>query len=197
MVRVIIDHDLVTIPEPVIAEAVVGLGNTEEESAKPKTLGTASSKAEDMTLTDAARKSSMFKRPVDMVPGIVAARVMPDPLIVCMHVGSFRMSGFIRKTTALRRGRLLRSVRLLGAGRLLIASRLLGAVRLLGAGRLLSASRLLSAGRRRTVRRNVSTANTMHATAPLLAASILCGSRDRKDRQQYEQNYDCLQNRPP
>jgi hypothetical protein len=162
VVRVIVDHDLITIPEPIIAEGVIGLGNTEEESAKPKTRWTASPKAEDMTPTDAARKSPMFERPVDMVPGIIAARVVADPLIVCVNVGSFWMSRFIRKTTALRRCGLLGSLRLLGAGR------------------------LLGVGRRRTVRRDVSAANTMHITATLLAAPFLCNSRDGNDREYYE-----------
>ena len=168
MVRVIVDHDLITIPEPIIAEGVIGLGNTEEESAKPKTRWTSSPKAEDMTPADAARKSPMFERPVDVVPGIIAARVVADPLIVCVNVGSFWMSRFIRKTTALRRGGLL------------------GSLRLLGAGWLLGAGRLLGVGRRRTVRRDVSAANTMHITTTLLAAPFLSNSRDGNDREYYE-----------
>lgn len=82
MVRVIVNHDLIAIPEPIIAERVIRLGNTEEESAKPKPLWTASRKVKDMTTTDAARKSSMFERPVDVVPAVVSARLMPDPLII-------------------------------------------------------------------------------------------------------------------
>jgi hypothetical protein len=189
VVRVIVDHDLIAIPEPIVAVAVIGLRNTEEESTKPKTLWAASRKAEDMTLTDAPGKSSMFERPVEMVPRIIAARVMPDPLVVCVNVGRFWMSGSIRKTTICRRGRLLSSRRLLNSGWLLRSGRL-------SSGRLRS-SGWLNARRRRTVRGDVSTTNATHTTAPRLAAPFLCKSRGRRDRQQNEENNDWLQGRPP
>ena len=155
VVRVIIDHNLIAVPEPAIAEAKVSLRNAEVESAEPKTRWTASRQVKDMTPTDTARNSSVLERPVEVVAGIAAARVMSDPFVVGVNVGRFGMPGFIRKTPAFRRGWLFRPARLL-----------------------LRLARALGASWRRTVRRDMSAAHASHSTAaaPLRTAPSLRGS---------------------
>src|SRR5208337_255197 len=49
VIRILINHDLVRNPEPVIAKAVVVRGNAEVEAAKPEALPVPSFKPKDMT----------------------------------------------------------------------------------------------------------------------------------------------------
>jgi hypothetical protein len=107
MVWVFIDHDLVSIPEPVIAEVVVVCGNVEVEATKPETLPVSSSQAEDMAAAEAASKASMFPSSIDAVVGIITAGIMSDPLIVRVNVGSFRMSRSVRESAVFLSGWLL------------------------------------------------------------------------------------------
>ncbi len=121
MIRVLIDHDIVAIPEPAIDEAVIGRSDAEEETVKPETLPVSSSKMEDMARTEAAGKMSMCPGLIDVVVGIVTAGIMADPFIVGVNVGSFRMASLVRGKCP---GRLLSSGRLLSPRRLLSPGRL-------------------------------------------------------------------------
>ena len=99
MVRVFIDHDLIGIPEPVAAETDVWSRDAEEEAAKAKALWTSSGKSPDMARPKTAGKATMFKGTIEMIRGVVSARVMADPFVVRVHVRSFRVSGFIGETS--------------------------------------------------------------------------------------------------
>ena len=107
VVWVLIDHDLVAIPEPVIAEVEVVCGDAEVETTKPETLPVSSSQAEDMAAAESASKASVFPRMIDVVVGIITAGIMSDPLIVRVNVGSFRMSPLVRKSAVFLSGRLV------------------------------------------------------------------------------------------
>src|SRR5579859_3064576 len=95
MVRVIVDHDVVAIPEPVIGVVVIGGRNAEVEPAKPEAIPAAALDAELVTPADAARKAAMLPRMIEMKAGIITARFVPDPLIVRVNVGSVRMPRFV------------------------------------------------------------------------------------------------------
>ena len=168
MVRVLINDDLVAIPEPVTSVVVIGWGNTKEEAAETETLPVPSPKMEDMTRPKAAREASMFERTIDVIPRVIAARIMTHPLIVvCMHVRSLRMPSSI------------------GISGILMACILLCAIL---TSRILSGSRaliVLSSGRSGTMSGNVSTPNTMTATAMLsLILFLLRKTHERKHGQQ-------------
>jgi hypothetical protein len=108
VVRVLINDDLVAIPEPVTGVVVIGWGNTKEEATETETLPVPSPKMVDMTRPKAAREASMFERTIDVISGVTAARIMTHPLIiVCMHVRSLRVPSSIRMSGILRRSRAL------------------------------------------------------------------------------------------
>ena len=67
MVRIVINHDLVAIPKPIVTVGVVVIGDAEEESAKPKTPRSAAAETIDMAPADAAGESPMLEGPVEMV----------------------------------------------------------------------------------------------------------------------------------
>jgi len=111
VIGVLINHNLVRVPEPIIAKAVVVWGNAKVETAKPKTLPASPGKAEDMVGAEPAREVPMLPRMIEMVVRIIAAGVMPDPLAVGMDVRGVWMSGLVAIIAVLCRGLLLSSSR--------------------------------------------------------------------------------------
>src|SRR5580704_11612542 len=113
VIRVLIDHDIVAIPQPVIDEVVIVRSDGEVEAAKPETLPVSSPKMENMARTEAAGKVSMFPGMIDMVVGIVTARIVSDPFIVGVNVRSLRMTTLVGNNPGRRfsSGRLLSSSR--------------------------------------------------------------------------------------
>ena len=97
VVGVVVDHDVVTVPEPVVAIAQVEGANAKVEASKPKTVGAASAEAPDVTAADAAGESAMLPGMIEVEANIVASIVMPDPLAVVVNVGGFRMAFLIPK----------------------------------------------------------------------------------------------------
>jgi hypothetical protein len=111
VIGVLINHDLVRIPEPVIAKAVVVWGNAKVEPAKPKTLPVPSPKAEDMVGSEPAGEVPVLPRMIEMVVRIIAAGVMPDPLAIWMDVRGVWVSSLVLITAVFCGGALLTSSR--------------------------------------------------------------------------------------
>jgi hypothetical protein len=98
MIRVFIDDDLIVIPKPVVAEIVIVGSHAEVEAIEKEAFSVSTAQAENMTASESARKPSMFKRAIDTIVRVITPRVMADPLIVGMYVGSVGMSGLIDKS---------------------------------------------------------------------------------------------------
>jgi hypothetical protein len=92
VVGVVVDDDVVAIPEPVIAVGEVKGANAEVKTSKPKAVGTASAEAPNVTAADAAGEVAVLPRTIDVEAGIVASVVVSDPLAVVVDVGSFGMT---------------------------------------------------------------------------------------------------------
>jgi hypothetical protein len=94
VVRVFVNHDLITVPEPVTAKADIVWGNAEEEAAKPETTRSASLNSEDMAWTKTAPEVSVLPSTIHVKMRIITARFMSDPLSVAVNVrrvGMFRL----------------------------------------------------------------------------------------------------------
>jgi hypothetical protein len=180
MVGIVVNYNLIGIPEPVGAIVVVWRCNAEEKAIEPEAFATASRKVEHMALADAAGKASMFKRVIEVIARVVFTGIVSDPLIICVNVGSFGVSLFVRKL-------LRRALRL---------SRLLG---LLGPLGLLLGPRRRSFCRGRPAGRNVTVANILGAAARSLGAAAgsaapsvsLFGDSGEQERYQYREKSDC------
>jgi hypothetical protein len=107
VVWVLANHDLIRIPEPVIAKSVVVWGNAEEEAPKPEALLVLSDKLENMTGTKAAREAPVLPRVVEVVVRITSAGVMTDPLAVRMNVRNVWVSLLVAKRAVFRGSMLL------------------------------------------------------------------------------------------
>jgi hypothetical protein len=86
MIRVLIDHNLIRIPTPVITVAVVGWSNAEVEAAKPESFPVSSCQPPDMVTAKATPEPPMLPGMVEVVSGVTAAGVMPDPLAVPVNL---------------------------------------------------------------------------------------------------------------
>jgi len=95
MVWVIIDHDLVTLPNPVAAKADIGWGDAEIEAAKPKAARTAALNPKDVARAKTATEMPMLPRVVHTEVGIIAARFMSYPFAVGVNVRNIRMSRLV------------------------------------------------------------------------------------------------------
>jgi hypothetical protein len=162
MVGIVIEHNLIAVPQPIVGVGVIGLREAEKESAEPKTRRSAAAQAIDVAPADTAGESPMLEGPVEMVRRIVASGIMPYPLVVGMDVWSFRMAGLVRETPVARRAALL------DATRFLLSSWLL-----LPGGLLLHSGRGLTARRGRTVGRYMATASPPSTTASRFIPSLL------------------------
>jgi hypothetical protein len=89
MVWVIVDHDLVAVPKPVIAVGEVKGGNAEIKAAKPETVGTAARDAPHVATAEASVIATVLPGMIEVKAGIVSPGVMPDPLAVVVDVRGF------------------------------------------------------------------------------------------------------------
>ncbi len=142
IIRVVVDHDVVSVPSPVINVDKINRGNAEVEAAEPEAIGAASFKPPYMTRTEFTGKTTVLPRAIQVVAWIVSAFIVPNPLIIIvMDVGRFRVALPVIEPTVVR-GRLL-----------------------------LSMLRRLAWGLSRTVRWNVSTTNLWTARRSAMLAS--------------------------
>jgi hypothetical protein len=101
MVRIVVDHHLVLVPQPVVAVAIVIGCNTKIETAKPKTVPAPSAQAPDVFGAKAACEVPMLPRMVEVVVDISTAGIMPDPLAIGVDMRSVGMSFRVPVVTGL------------------------------------------------------------------------------------------------
>lgn len=82
VVGIFVDNDLVSAPIPIVAEAIVGSGDAESETAEPEAFTIAAFDTPHVAGTEAAGEASMGPRMIEMKVRIVAAGVMAYPFAV-------------------------------------------------------------------------------------------------------------------
>jgi hypothetical protein len=169
VIRIFVDHDLFTVPQPIIGKAIVFGCNAEIEAIEPETVPTAAREAEDMASPKAAGEPPVFPGAIKMEAGIITARVMADPLIIRVNVRGFRMAWPVR-VVALRLGSglLLATTGLFGPSLLLLRPGLL-----LGTCLLLGWCLMLGLCGRRSMSGNMSAPDFSITTATLLITAVV------------------------
>ena len=104
MDRILIDRDLVAIPEPVVAEGVVVWVDSKREAVKPEALPVSSPQPKDVAAAKSAREAPVLPEMIEVIVGIVAAGVVSDPAAIGVDVRNSRMPRLIAKS-AIPRGR--------------------------------------------------------------------------------------------
>jgi hypothetical protein len=89
MIWIVVDHDLIGIPQPSIAEADLDRGNVPIPAVEPEAVWAAAAKTPDVSASEAAGKATMGKGLVEMKANVNAARVVshPDPSIHVRGIG--------------------------------------------------------------------------------------------------------------
>jgi hypothetical protein len=104
VVGVLVDDDLVTAPQPIVAEGIVVWCDAEVESAEPETLSSPAFEPEDVVAAETAGEAAVLPRVIEVVVSIAAAGIMSEPPAVLVHVGDVRVAGHI-DLSPLRSGR--------------------------------------------------------------------------------------------
>lgn len=146
MVRVVINYDLVAIPQPIIDEAVIIGCHGKVESTETKPLRSAARQPPYMARPDSATEVTVLPWMIEMIVRVVSSRVVSNPSVISMDVRRIWMALHVAIITGLRRWSFLpflhwraMSLRLLSSLRLLFSS-------------------LMLRGRRRPVRGDMATA---------------------------------------
>jgi hypothetical protein len=79
VIRIVIDHDVVAVPQPIVGEAVVVRCNAEEEAANIKPFPVSSSKPEDVLAAEASTEAAAFERPIETIVRIATSGIMSHP----------------------------------------------------------------------------------------------------------------------
>jgi len=95
VVRVLIDHDRIAVPEPVPAEAIVVGSDAEIEVVEPEAFPIPALEMKHMAPTEAAAEMSVLPRMIAMKVGIATTRIVPDPPVVVMNMGGVWMSWLV------------------------------------------------------------------------------------------------------
>ena len=79
MIRILINHDVIRIPQPIIAKANVIRRHIEIPSAKPESARPAAHQPVNMLAPKRPREMPMLPRMIEMVVRIVRPSIMPNP----------------------------------------------------------------------------------------------------------------------
>ena len=108
MVGIVIDDEVIAVPEPVAAEADVVGSNGEIKAAEPEAAGAASGEVPDVATADATGEVSVRPRVIEVVVSVATAGVVADPFVVGMDVRGVGVTSAIVKVTVFR-GRMRRA----------------------------------------------------------------------------------------
>src|SRR6202041_1832981 len=94
MIGILINHDVIAVPQPSIAEGDVGCCHIPEPAVEPEPARTSPGKVPDVAMANAARKVPMRPGLVQVIAVIVFAAIVPTP-ILAIHVRNVRMAGLV------------------------------------------------------------------------------------------------------
>jgi hypothetical protein len=162
VVGIVVDHDLVAVPIPIVAVGIVIRCDAEIEAAEPEALAIAAGDVPDVTAANAAGETAMLPGTIEMIVGIIAAGIVADPRVVVVNVRSVGMISFIR----------------IPWGLLRVAMIVLPGVILLPGGR-------------RAMGRNVSSTDVLGRFALMLLPAMISVLRESRNRTEQEQCKNC------
>lgn len=108
VVRIVVNHNLVTVPHPTVAEANVIGGDTEVEPPKPEATGPSAGQMPNVAAANSARKVAMLPGVIEVVVGITRAGVVTNPFAIGVNVRRIGVPGRVAKMTFFRSRRRMR-----------------------------------------------------------------------------------------
>lgn len=104
MIGIVIDDDVIAVPEPIIAEGDIYRGYAEIEATEPESTGATSRQVPDVASTKATCEAPVLPGMIEVVVRIVAPGVVADPLAVGMDVRCVGVPALVVEVTVLLRG---------------------------------------------------------------------------------------------
>ena len=93
IVRIVVEDDVVTVPQPFAGVVVVIWGDAKEKAAKPEAVPAATLDTINVITANLATKATMLPRMIEVVMGIVAATFVTNPAIAFgVNVRSLRVA---------------------------------------------------------------------------------------------------------
>src|SRR5271170_6800823 len=86
VIRVVINYDLIRIPQPAVAESDVVRGHAEIETTEPEPARAAATEVPYMVRAESAGEVAVLPRMIHVVVRIIRAGVMPDPSLALVDV---------------------------------------------------------------------------------------------------------------
>ena len=86
VIGILVDHDLIGVPQPVVTENDIERRDAEEEPTEPETSRAASFESKEMPAAEPAGEAAMRPRVIEMEVAVVTAYAMPNPFAVPVHV---------------------------------------------------------------------------------------------------------------
>ena len=159
VIRIIVDHDVIVVPIPIIDITEIEGSYAEVISSEPEAAGPSAAQAPHIARSESALEAAMLPGMVKVESDIATAIGVADPLVILVDVRSFGVRGFIA----------IGSARLISLARLSFLAWGLFAWR----GFPLRRSFGHAASRSRTARRNVPATDAVAASASV-AAPLHC-----------------------
>jgi hypothetical protein len=100
VIRIFVDHDRIAVPVPIINIVIIVWRNAEEPVVKPEAVAVSSSEVILMAASKAAGETAVLPGMIQMIVGIVAAGIVPDPSVIVVDVRSFRVTRLIAERPA-------------------------------------------------------------------------------------------------
>jgi len=98
MIGIVIDHNLVRVPQPTVAVTYIERRYAPVPVVEPEASRSAARQVPHMARAKPSRKVTMLERMVEMIVRIILACVVTDPFVP-IHVGSIRMARLIAQVT--------------------------------------------------------------------------------------------------
>jgi hypothetical protein len=96
VIGILIDHDLIVVPQPVAAEADVDRGHAEVEATKPKSTGPAAGQSPDVAFAEAAGEAPVLEGMIQMESRIILTAIVSNPFVAGrVDVRRFGMAGLV------------------------------------------------------------------------------------------------------
>src|SRR5579871_3881826 len=102
MIRIVIDHDIIGVPEPAVHVADVIGRDAPAKSAKPEERGSAAADTPYMAAADPAGETAVFPGTIQMIVRVFASTLVANPFAIRVNVRRFRMPFAVIKLAGLR-----------------------------------------------------------------------------------------------
>jgi hypothetical protein len=95
VVRIFVNDDGIALPIPIANIAVIIRGYAEGETVEPEAIAVPAAETKHVATAKTTCKAAVLPGAIHVIAGIVASRVVANPLVIVVYVRCFRVIGSI------------------------------------------------------------------------------------------------------